>query len=119
LVLAFDVGTTYSAISYCILDPGEVPKIEPVTRSVFVIQHTCFIAYSTNIRYPAQEHSGGNSKIPSILYYDSNGTVRAIGAEARQEHIIERAEEEGWMKLEWFVFRILHFVFTRPTTPKI
>ncbi|KAG1843333.1 hypothetical protein DFJ58DRAFT_907387 [Suillus subalutaceus] len=32
LVLAFDVGTTYSAISYCILDPGEVPKIEPVTR---------------------------------------------------------------------------------------
>ncbi|KIK43059.1 hypothetical protein CY34DRAFT_804224 [Suillus luteus UH-Slu-Lm8-n1] len=84
LVLAFDVGTTYSAISYCILDPGEVPKIEPVTR------------------YPAQEHSGGNSKIPSILYYDSNGTVRAIGAEARQEHIIERAEEEGWMKLEWW-----------------
>ncbi|KAG2073742.1 hypothetical protein BDR04DRAFT_1127075 [Suillus decipiens] len=83
LVLAFDVGTTYSAISYCILDPGEVPKIEPVTR------------------YPAQEHSGGNSKIPSILYYDSNGTVRAIGAEARQEHIIERAEDEGWMKLEW------------------
>ncbi|KAG1792831.1 uncharacterized protein HD556DRAFT_1432493 [Suillus plorans] len=83
LVLAFDVGTTYSAISYCILDPGEVPKIEPVTR------------------YPAQEHSGGNSKIPSILYYDSNGTARAIGAEARQEHIIERAEEDGWIKLEW------------------
>ncbi|KAG1737858.1 uncharacterized protein EDB91DRAFT_471992 [Suillus paluster] len=84
LVLAFDVGTTYSGISYCILDPGEVPKIEPVTR------------------YPAQEHSGGNSKIPSILYYDSSGTVRAIGAEARQEHIIERAEEEGWVKLEWW-----------------
>ncbi|KAG2153166.1 hypothetical protein DEU56DRAFT_868614 [Suillus clintonianus] len=83
LVLAFDVGTTYSGISYCILDPGEVPKIEPVTR------------------YPAQEHSGGNSKIPSVLYYDSNGTVRAIGAEARQEHIIERADEEGWTKLEW------------------
>ncbi|KAG1846570.1 hypothetical protein DFJ58DRAFT_705635 [Suillus subalutaceus] len=89
LVLAFDVGTTYSAISYCILDPGEVPKIEPVTR------------------YPAQEHSGGNSKIPSILYYDSNGTVRAIGAEARQEHIVERAEEEGWTKLEWFVSQIM------------
>ncbi|KAG1830176.1 hypothetical protein EV424DRAFT_1315773 [Suillus variegatus] len=90
LVLAFDVGTTYSAISYCILDPGEVPKIEPVTR------------------YPAQEHSGGNSKIPSILYYDSNGTARAIGAEARQEHIIERAEEDGWIKLEWFVLWKLH-----------
>ncbi|KAG1804031.1 uncharacterized protein BJ212DRAFT_1571075 [Suillus subaureus] len=78
LVLAFDVGTTYSAISYCILDPGEVPRIEPVTR------------------YPAQEHSGGNSKIPSILYYDSNGI----------EDIIERAEEEGWIKLEWFVWKL-------------
>jgi len=38
LVLAFDVGTTYSGISYCILDPGEIPKIAPVTRSVFVIK---------------------------------------------------------------------------------
>ncbi|KAG1734639.1 hypothetical protein EDB19DRAFT_1997165 [Suillus lakei] len=78
------MGTTYSAISYCILDPGEVPKIKPVTR------------------YPAQEHSGGNSKIPSILYYNPNGIVHAIGAEAQQKHIIERAKEEGWTKLEWW-----------------
>jgi hypothetical protein len=45
LVLAFDVGTTYSAISYCILGPGEVPKIEPVTWSVFITQHTCSIVH--------------------------------------------------------------------------
>ena len=32
LVLAFDVGTTYSGISYCILDPGEVPVMHGVTR---------------------------------------------------------------------------------------
>ncbi|KAG1753749.1 uncharacterized protein EDB91DRAFT_1234152 [Suillus paluster] len=32
LILAFDVGTTCSGISYCILDPGKVPRIEPVTR---------------------------------------------------------------------------------------
>ena len=32
LVLAFDVGTTYSGISYCILDPGEVPKVLGVSR---------------------------------------------------------------------------------------
>ncbi|KAG2097232.1 uncharacterized protein F5147DRAFT_816648, partial [Suillus discolor] len=85
LVLAFDVGTTYSSISYCILQPGKVPKIEPV------------------VRYPAQEHSGGYSKIPSILYYDSNGTARAIGAETLQEHIIDRAEDDGWITVEWFV----------------
>lgn len=32
LLLAFDVGTTYSGIAYAILDPGEVPKIQAVTR---------------------------------------------------------------------------------------
>ncbi|KAF8554802.1 hypothetical protein OG21DRAFT_1522180 [Imleria badia] len=84
LVLAFDVGTTYSGISYCILDPGEIPKILGVSR------------------YPAQEHVGGDKKIPSILYYDDQGAVKAVGAEALQQHIIDQAEEENWVKLEWW-----------------
>lgn len=37
LVMAFDVGTTYSGISYSILDPGEPPVVCDVTRSV--LQH--------------------------------------------------------------------------------
>jgi hypothetical protein len=32
LVLAFDVGTTFSGVSYCILDPGEVPVIRGVSK---------------------------------------------------------------------------------------
>ncbi|OJA08938.1 hypothetical protein AZE42_05317, partial [Rhizopogon vesiculosus] len=84
LVLAFDVGTTFSGVSYCILDPGEVPVIRGVSR------------------YPAQEQVGGNSKIPSIIYYDLQGVVRAVGAEALQERIIERAKDDGWVKLEWW-----------------
>lgn len=32
LVLAFDVGTTFSGVSYAFLEPGEVPKIHGVTR---------------------------------------------------------------------------------------
>ncbi|KAG2116943.1 hypothetical protein DEU56DRAFT_931625 [Suillus clintonianus] len=84
LVLSFDVGTTFSGVSYCMLDPGEVPVIRGVAR------------------YPAQEHVGGDSKIPSILYYDLQGDVRAVGAEALQENIIEQAENEGWVRLEWW-----------------
>lgn len=34
LVLAIDLGTTYSGISYAILDPGKAPEIKTVTRSV-------------------------------------------------------------------------------------
>ena len=33
-MLAFDVGTTFSGVSYAILEPNEVPKIHGVTRSV-------------------------------------------------------------------------------------
>ena len=32
LVMAFDVGTTYSGVSYAVLDPGVVPEIHGVTR---------------------------------------------------------------------------------------
>lgn len=32
LVLAMDIGTTFSGISYAILDPGDVPTIRGVTR---------------------------------------------------------------------------------------
>ena len=32
LVLAFDIGTTYSGVSYALLDPGLVPEIASVVR---------------------------------------------------------------------------------------
>jgi len=53
-------------------------------------------------RYPAQEAIGSDWKIPSILWYDPEGTVRAIGAEATKENIKEQAEEEGWLLAQWW-----------------
>ena len=32
LVLAFDIGTTYSGAAYAFLDPGEIPQINSVTK---------------------------------------------------------------------------------------
>lgn len=54
-------------------------------------------------RFPAQENVGGDCKIPTLLYYDAKGTVRAAGAEAKDEAIEEMADEEGWIKAEWLV----------------
>lgn len=34
LIIALDVGTTFSGVSYALLEPGEVPKFHGVTRSV-------------------------------------------------------------------------------------
>ena len=36
LVVAFDIGTTFSGAAYAFLDPGEVPRIQSVTRQVFL-----------------------------------------------------------------------------------
>ncbi|KAH9945444.1 uncharacterized protein BXZ73DRAFT_38991 [Epithele typhae] len=95
LVIALDVGTTFSGVSYAILEPGDVPKIHGVTR------------------FPGQEHVAGNSKIPSIMYYDSNGEMRAAGAEAEGASAIAQAEDEGWSKAELFKLRL------RPKTMKL
>ncbi|KAF6752179.1 hypothetical protein DFP72DRAFT_456544 [Ephemerocybe angulata] len=84
LLLAFDIGTTFSGISYSILDPGTVPEIRPVTR------------------YPSQEQVGGDSKIPTVIYYDAMGKSCAIGAETLKEGIETDAEENGWNIAKWF-----------------
>ncbi|KAL1725504.1 hypothetical protein EV714DRAFT_221153 [Schizophyllum commune] len=90
LVIAIDVGTTFSGVSYSVLDPGQVPQVCGVNR------------------FPAQEHAGGDSKIPSVLLYDTQGVMRAAGAETLQEDIIEAAIEEGWSRAEWCVMFKLH-----------
>ncbi|KAF9444306.1 hypothetical protein P691DRAFT_712054 [Macrolepiota fuliginosa MF-IS2] len=84
LLLAFDVGTTYSGISYSILDPGKEPEIQGVHK------------------FPGQEMAGGNAKIPSVMYYGKDGRVRAAGAEAERDGVEIIAEEEEWIKVEWF-----------------
>jgi hypothetical protein len=92
-------------IFHSILDPGQVPEIKGVTR--FVLK-ACHLTYASDIvshrcRFPAQERVGGDSKIPTIIYYDQGGKVRAVGAEAASEAIEETAEDEGWTKAEWLV----------------
>ena len=34
LVVALDIGTTFSGAAYAFLDPGEIPQIRSVTRQV-------------------------------------------------------------------------------------
>ncbi|KAF9817075.1 hypothetical protein IEO21_03657 [Rhodonia placenta] len=84
LVLAFDIGTTFSGVSYSILDPGEIPRTLGVHR------------------FPGQEANAGDSKIPSVLWYDQAGEVRAVGAQAQLPQVVDQAVTEEWMKVEWF-----------------
>ena len=54
-------------------------------------------------RFPGQEHVAGNSKIPSIVYYDRDGNVMVAGAEADNASIASQAEDEYWIKAELYV----------------
>lgn len=98
----------FNTIFWCIetfsfLDPGEVPEIRGVTRYVpfLVLAQLRKLTTIYLRRFPAQEHVGGDSKIPTIIYYDKQGRVCAVGAEATREGIEVQAEEEGWTKAEW------------------
>ena len=51
-------------------------------------------------RFPGQEHVVGNSKIPSVIYYDKHGSLMAAGAEADSSSVVAQAEDEGWIKAE-------------------
>ncbi|KAI0086059.1 hypothetical protein BDY19DRAFT_895433 [Irpex rosettiformis] len=83
LVLAFDVGTTFSGVSYAILDPGETPKIQTITR------------------YPGQ--SNGDLKIPTVLSYSADGQVQSVGAEVRNSaKKVVGEDKESPLLVEWF-----------------
>ncbi|KAF7310179.1 hypothetical protein MIND_00391500 [Mycena indigotica] len=84
LVLGIDIGTTFSGISYCVLEPGREPDIVPVTR------------------FPLQPTLGGDSKVPTIVYYDKRGQAKAFGAEAMDESIRETAIKQAWEMVSWF-----------------
>jgi hypothetical protein len=50
--------------------------------------------------FPGQEHVAGSYKIPSIMYYDQEGNVKAGGAEAEGSAMMDLAEDYGWTKAE-------------------
>ncbi|KAF7361375.1 hypothetical protein MSAN_01170300 [Mycena sanguinolenta] len=82
LIISIDVGTTFTATSFCLLQPGNVPKFEEI------------------LRWPKQ--ATPDAKVPSVLYYDKHGTARAFGAETDDEDTIMEAEENGWTRVEWW-----------------
>ncbi|KDQ52365.1 hypothetical protein JAAARDRAFT_198283 [Jaapia argillacea MUCL 33604] len=78
LVLAFDVGTTFSGVSYSIMNPGTIPQVRGVSS------------------FPGQSEVGGGCKVPSVVLYNRDGSVRAVGSEAKlaTDNLDEEDEDE-------------------------
>src|SRR5258708_26003007 len=91
LVIGIDVGTTLSGVSYAVLEPGKVPRINPVVRYVLpVIFHMIIVTNHTNARFSGQREEKPDSKVPSVVCYDQDGHVIAAGPETDYEinHIL-------------------------------
>ncbi|KIL61939.1 hypothetical protein M378DRAFT_34206, partial [Amanita muscaria Koide BX008] len=84
LVIGVDIGTTHSGVSYALLEPGKVPRIRRVTR------------------FSGQREEKGISKVPSVVCYDQDGNVIAVGPETNPEANPKLYEIEGVKRAEWF-----------------
>lgn len=119
LLLAFDIGTTYSGVSYwCVSGLSALPILNArfqSSRSWLGSGHqVCYKVHPYHsshqsswliiFRFPCQTRSGGDAKIPTVIYYDKNGDVKAIGAETLEfeEGLVEDDEKETFFKAEWY-----------------
>ncbi|KAI0738316.1 hypothetical protein C8Q80DRAFT_271627 [Daedaleopsis nitida] len=84
LVVAIDLGTTFSGVSYAILNPGEVSRIDTVKR------------------YHGMEKDAQHYRIPSVLKYRVDGTVHSCGAVAESGETRMLLEYDDLMTAKWF-----------------
>lgn len=62
-------------------------------------------------RFPGQEFTSGSQKIPSVMYYNKAGKMMSAGAESLADDVIEKAAEEGWLKVQWYAHEVLRTLF--------
>ncbi|KAK0434111.1 hypothetical protein EV421DRAFT_1717855 [Armillaria borealis] len=86
LILSMDLGTTYSGVSYSILESGAVPIINSVTRY-----------------YEGQPH--GDSKTPTVLLYNKDGNLHSAGEGAMNvdSGSANEADRKGQIKFKLHV----------------
>ncbi|KAG8924410.1 hypothetical protein FRC02_010454 [Tulasnella sp. 418] len=95
LIVSFDLGTTFSAASWVLLRDSQDPHIWDVSE------------FREDL--PA--------KVPTVLYYDRAGKLRAVGSETLDKRNIADALEQGWTRVEWFKL-LLHLAHELNNAPK-
>ncbi|KAG8917157.1 hypothetical protein FRC02_003321 [Tulasnella sp. 418] len=85
LVISIYLGTTYSHVAWALLEPNQVPQTHIVTGFIGL------------------EDCPSSAAIPSVLFYDQEGRLRAAGTQTLDYEIIFQAHSENWIRTEWFI----------------
>ncbi|CAE6466422.1 unnamed protein product [Rhizoctonia solani] len=88
IVLGIDIGTTYSGVAFTYLSRGSDQLLHRVDR------------------WPGQEGQNFSGKIPTIIWYDSDGRARLFGAEALMPDVQDEAEDAGWELAQHFKLQL-------------
>ncbi|KIM20155.1 hypothetical protein M408DRAFT_334111 [Serendipita vermifera MAFF 305830] len=80
IVVAMDIGTTHSAVSFVYLSPGSRPQGKMVAH------------------WPGQPHWNGAAKVPTLVSYE-NGLVKGYGLEAEKDFEEYPENVARWFKL--------------------
>lgn len=84
IVIGIDIGTTQSGVAFSFLQQGAKQTIHRV------------------MQWPGQEASNVYSKIPTQMWYDTDGKAVAFGAEATSPQAEEDAEDNDWRLAKHF-----------------
>ncbi|KEP53958.1 heat shock 70 kDa protein 12A [Rhizoctonia solani 123E] len=84
IVIGIDIGTTQSGVAFAFLQNGMKQVIHRVTR------------------WPGQEAHNQQSKIPTLVWYDTDKKAVSFGAEAQLYTTEEQAEDNGWFLAKYF-----------------
>nr|GAT51910.1 predicted protein [Mycena chlorophos] len=88
LVVAIDIGTTFSAASFAVFTPGSKKSTQ----------------FYEVLRWPKQEI--GDAKIPSVVFYDEDGAPQAVGAATEDENLRIQAQENEWTSAQWWKLKL-------------
>jgi hypothetical protein len=84
LLASWISATLTAAVSYAYLYPTGEQFVKRITR------------------WPGQEAQKNDTKIPSIVWYDSNQKAQSFGAEAAHSDMEDKAESSGWQLAQYF-----------------